>query len=128
MNMVELQKSIRSLLLTKTSRVYLDKAPPSAVYPYVVCGYPSSFVSDPGERVSLEIDVWDKSDDTILADNLVDSIIGDGSTNNPTGINRKSIYSSGTVAATAYFDSRQTVVDEDERIVRRQVRFILQCY
>jgi hypothetical protein len=84
-------KAIRTFLLTKTTRAYLQKAPENATFPYATFKLPSSFDSRPFEDFTLEIDLWDIAQDTTAIENLSDSIDGDGDALSPTGLNRKTI-------------------------------------
>ncbi|KNY24845.1 tail completion protein gp17 [Pseudobacteroides cellulosolvens] len=127
MNTIEFSKAIRSYLLTKHPRVYKEKAPATATFPYITFNLPSSSNTYPSEDFTLEIDIWDDKEDTTSLETLTDSIDGDGDALNPTGLNIKTIVSNG-LTATFYRETRGEVIDDDPRINRRQLRYRVRTY
>lgn len=127
MNTVELSKTIRTFLLTKCLRVYKQKAPEKAMFPYVTFKLPSSFDYNPAEDFVLEIDGWDISQDTTALELLMDSLDGDGDSLNPTGLHKKTIISNG-LTVTFYRETRGELDDEDPSINRRQIRYTARTY
>lgn len=127
MNMVNFIKSIRDYLLTKSDRVYFQRAPDTAPFPYVVFDLPTSNDTRPSQDFYLEIDGWDNNQDTNALENLIDSIDGDGDNLNPTGLNNKTL-STVDVTATFHRQNRGNIPDEDKRINRRQLRYSVRVY
>ncbi len=73
---VELRKLINTTLRTVHPRVYYQRAPETATYPYLVYDLPDSIDSSPVEQFNLEVDGWDKpsSGDTTALETLMDSV------------------------------------------------------
>jgi hypothetical protein len=129
MNTLELKKAIETFLKTKATRVYQRKAPAGVSFPYIVWNMPSSNSEySKREDIILEVDVWDNSNLTIIIDTLVGNIDGDGDIKNPTGLHRKNIFSNGVLSAKIYRTNRYEIEDENETLVRRQLRYKIQTY
>jgi len=75
---VELRKLINTTLRTVHPRVYYQRAPETATYPYLVYDLPDSIDSRPVEQFNLEVDGWDKpsSGDTTALETLMDDVDG----------------------------------------------------
>lgn len=125
METVKLLKAINSYLLTRCSRVYNEKAPQDAEFPYITYVISSSFDLNPGENCNLLIDIWDDKKETIGIETLVDRIDGNGNILNPTGLNRKIIFGEDNIIANAYRENRLNVLDPNEKLRRRQLRYRL---
>ena len=128
MNILKLQEQIVTFLKTKATRVYFQKAPDNATFPYIVYDLPNSGENFSREDFILEVDFWDNVLDTTVLETLVGSVDGDGHILNPTGLHRKNIYVNGVISAKFYRQARLTIVDEDDRIKRRQLRYQVQAY
>ena len=128
MNILKLQEQIFTFLKTKSSRVFFQEAPANTVYPYVVYDLPNSNENFEREDFVLEVDLWDDTTNTTAIETLVGNIDGDGHISAPTGLHRKNIYVDGVISAKIYRESRLTIVDEDPRIKRRQLRYQIQAY
>jgi hypothetical protein len=129
MNTLELKKAIETFLKTKATRVYQRKAPVNASFPYVVWNMPSSDTEySKREDIILEVDIWDNSNLTIVIDTLVGNIDGDGDIKNPTGLHRKNIFTNNVLSAKIYRTNRYEIEDENETLVRRQLRYKIQTY
>lgn len=128
MNILELQRQIKTFLSTKATRVYFRKAPENATYPYVTFDLPQSIENFSNrEDFVLEIDVWDNTNLTTTIDTLVGEIDGNGAVISSTGLHRKLIFVDD-LSAKIYRESRLAIEDENENIEHRQLRYNVQCY
>ena len=129
MNVLELKKQLQTFLKTKATRVYYERANHVSTYPYVVFNLRNS-IEQEGNREDfiLEIDVWGYEDGVTALETLVGNIDGDGSLTSPTGLHRKLIYVSDSISIKLYRESRLDIADSDERVRRRQLRYIAQVY
>ena len=122
--MIELRKALETLLKTSASNVYYQKAPKTAVMPYVVFDYPNSVDFGTLENFVLDIDVWDDAVDTTALETLIDSI--------DISLHKIQIMVTDKVAIIQYRENRMAPIDDDERINRRkyvyQVRTYLKTY
>jgi|GEM_PF-884562 len=129
MNILELRKQIQTFLLTKCPRVYYERATQTAVYPYIVFSLVDSREEEGNrEDFDLEVDIWDNSQSTTAIETLTGDVDGDGDISNATGLHRKLFYTSNTLSAKVYRDRRLSIIDEDVRIRRRQLRYYIQTY
>ena len=73
---VELRKLINTTLRTVHPRVYYQRAPETATYPYLVYDLPDSIDSSPVEQFNLEVDGWDKpsNGDTTALETLMSDV------------------------------------------------------
>jgi len=128
MNTLELQRQITTFLTTKAIRVYFEGAPDNAVYPYIVYNLVSSneMLSN-REDFDLEIDIWDNSSDTTNIETITGNIDGDGNVFTPSGLHRKMWFING-FSAKCYRINRLIIPDEDKRIRRRQLKYIIHSY
>lgn len=128
MNVIEFKKQIGAFLETKCDRVYYRKASNKKTYPYITFNFVDSRELEDREDFDVEIDVWDKGNGSTAIETLVGEIDGDGDKLNASGLNRKRIYVEGKVAARLYRDRRQDIIDDDDRIQRRQLKYISHTY
>lgn len=118
-NIVELRKAIVSTLKSINPRVYFQRAPDTAVFPYLVYDLPNSFNDDP-QIFTLDIDGWDNSKDTTAIETLMQSV--------DDLLNKKTIYTAGKVSATFYRDSKLGLIDDDPRINRRKYSYQIRVF
>lgn len=118
-NTVELLKIIQTFLKTKHTRVYFQKVPPKTSFPYISFLLSLSYDNKPSEDFTVDIDFWDINENTTTLEQLVDSV--DNSLNN------KTIQANG-ITASFYRETRQSLIDEDERINRRQLTYTVRTY
>lgn len=73
---IELRKVIAAALKTVHPRVYYERAPDKAQYPYLVWELPDSINDGYRERWRLEIDGWDApaNGDTVALETLMDKV------------------------------------------------------
>jgi len=123
-DILEIRKAIKSLLLTAHPRAYYQVAPKNVQYPYLIFDLPNSINTGEYEMFMLELDGWDQADDTTTLETMM--AVADGQ------INKNSVIldlgADGKAALTFFRDTRLSLTDEEERIKRRkyiyQMRFI----
>jgi hypothetical protein len=110
-------------------QVFQDKPPAPedtvepVVYPYIVYSLTIPDREVEQDRGILEIDFWDNSTKIAVFEALVTSVDGDGSKDNPTGLNELKYFSNG-LQAVFYREFRGSVPDPDPKIRRRQLRYL----
>jgi len=110
-----LRKVLHAYLKTLHPRVYFQNVPDDAVFPYVV--YNITNIYDGGEDeqlVSLEIDGWDKSDNSITLEDLMITI---------NQIN-KHVLSSDDLTVIFYLENKLALNDPDIKIKRRKYTYL----
>lgn len=122
-----LRAALQDLLLTACPRVYYQRAAPDAEYPRLVFDLPNSFDDGQFEVYRLEVDGWDDTADTAALEALMAAVDGDGDHAAPTGLHRR-VLSVGDLTATIYRESRLSLVDDDERLRRRQYVYTVKVY
>jgi hypothetical protein len=117
---LDLREIIRGLLLTAHPRVYYENAPKSAQMPYLVFDLPSSFDDGDTEVFVLDVDGWDSptNGDTTALETLMEAA--------DAALQRAVINQDG-IAAPIYRDSRLSLNEQDERIVRRKYTYQVRC-
>jgi len=124
--MNELRKSITVYLKTIHPRVYHERAPSTAVFPYLVFTCPLYPDGEGFEICVLTIDGWDKPThgDTTELETLMALVKGkkDPTTNLPTGLDKKTL-TNDELWVTYFLDNMLSVEDDDESIKRRQQNY-----
>ena len=118
--MTELHKYVFETLSAINSKCYLEKAKDSAVCPYIVFRFPTSVDDFQKEDFILEVDVWDNLSDTTRLEALVTSI--------DTALHSLKYYESGVLQTCIYRLNRLMLPDPDEKLRRRQLRYICKTY
>lgn len=117
---VELRKIVEMLLKEVNNNVYYVEATNKSPFPYIVFDFNTVDLNNyPREDVFLVVDVWDKSDDTMIIENLADDI--------EKKLNRLN-YPTATVLPTFFLSTRYNLSDENKLLKRRQLRFEIQNY
>lgn len=116
----DLIELIKTKLSTIASNVYYEVADEDALYPHVVFSFQQINLGDLSRQdYELDVDVWDKGEETETVENLCDSIehLLHGA-----NIPQKNIL------PTFYLIDRRILFDEDKEIRHRVVRFQIQNY
>jgi hypothetical protein len=116
---IELRKSIHSLLKSVHARVYFQNAPDNATYPYLVYDLPNSIDDGLMERFVLEVDGWDQSKDTTTIETLMSNMDAE--------MHRKVVVVNG-IAMIFYRENRLSLIDDDPRIRRRKYVYQIRTY
>ncbi|MGO5053584.1 hypothetical protein ACTQ6A_13950 [Lachnospiraceae bacterium LCP25S3_G4] len=116
----ELRKLVMQLLKTKCENIYYENAVNESMYPHVVFALSDINNNDLNRSdITLEIDIWDKSESAFLIENLSDEI---------EELFRSKNIPSNTILPTFYLIDRRKVLDEDKKIKHRLVRVLIQNY
>ena len=110
---LEIIKEVRNLLLAVHPRVWPERAPDGAQYPYLIIALPNAVDQGDTEVYVMDVDGWDAPANGSPAAleqlmHLADQ-----------ALQRKTIYLGG-LAFTIYRDNRLTLEDDDRRIRRRK--------
>ena len=115
MHLNELITLIRNTLLAVHPRVWLERAPVDAVYPYLLFRLTNSKVVEGGEDFILDVMAHDTSDDATALDQLADDAAA--------ALDRLS-HRGTSLAARFYRLGRKMVEDENKPDLRcRELRF-----
>lgn len=120
----QLKKLIRENLIQieGVKEVSFQMAKDDALFPHIVYYFDGDrALTDDNHRrdFSLFIDVWDKSTDSTLCNELTDSIVALFQAKNiPTE----------EILPTFYYESTTRVIDEDKTIKHNQIKFTVQNY
>ena len=116
-------------------RVFFEQAPqtdPSTnkapAFPYVVYNIPYTEENFETENLFLEIDFWDKTTNTTTLDGLVNTVDGNGSYTNPTGLHRYMHSVSGKPRLKMYRINKLAIPDPDPYLRHRQLRDLAKWY
>lgn len=113
--MIELRKALAAYLEAIHPRVYFQSALKGSEFPYLVYDFPSTI--DDGETletVVVDIDGWDKEQDTTVLETLMSSV--------NSGLNKKTL-TAGNTTAVFYVDIKLSLTDVDPRIRRRKYTY-----
>lgn len=114
--MIELRKAINSFLKQHHPRVYHQRATDQAVFPYIVYNLPNSFDNEQQEVFNLDVDVWDKGNDTTPIETLSGDLWR---------VLNRFEYIDPNIQFTVYRASRLTLDEDDINIKRRKLIFEL---
>lgn len=116
----DLKKLIMAQLKTLTSNVYYEIAADNALYPHIVFSFKMINLGDLWRQdYTLDVDVWDKGQNTTRIDSLCDDI--------EELLHMKNLPQTG-ILPTFYLIDRRSIIDEDKSIKHRLVRFQIQNY
>lgn len=121
MPFINLKQVIYNRIKTLTSSIYEYRALSTATFPYIVYNVLSDSKRNDSNGLSeiLEIDIWDNKLDSIRLENLVDSI---------ENLFNNYYYSDVKLSIKFDKDTRLSIPDEDENIIRRKLRYIVITY
>jgi hypothetical protein len=116
----DLKKLIMTQLKTLTSNVYYEIAADNALYPHIVFSFKMINLGDLWRQdYTLDVDVWDKGQNTTRIDSLCDDI--------ERLLHMQNLPQTG-ILPTFYLIDRRSIIDEDKSIKHRLVRFQIQNY
>ena len=114
----DLIELIKTKLSTVASNVYYEVADEGALYPHVVFSFQQINLGDLSRQdYELDVDVWDKSEETETVENLCDSI---------EPLLHGANLPQKNILPTFYLIDRRILFDEDKEIRHRVVRFQIQ--
>ena len=116
----DLKELVQTKLKTLTTDVYFEQAIDNALYPHIVFSLREVNLNDLHRQdYILEVDVWDKENDTTAVDALADNVEDLLHMQNLPQTN---------ILPTFYKIDRKSIVDSDKKIKHRLVRFQIQNY
>lgn len=116
----DLIELIKTKLSTVDSDVYYEVADEDALYPHVVFSFQQINLGDLSRQdYELDVDVWDKGEETETVENLCDSI---------EHLLHGANLPQKNILPTFYLIDRRILFDEDKEIRHRVVRFQIQNY
>ncbi len=116
----DLKKLIMTQLKTLTSNVYYEIAADNALYPHIVFSFKMINLGDLWRQdYTLDVEVWDKGQNTTRIDSLCDDI--------ERLLHMQNLPQTG-ILPTFYLIDRRSILDEDKSIKHRLVRFQIQNY
>lgn len=121
MNKEAIEIFIKSLLDQATNiQKYNDRAPTNSKYPYLIIDSSSVSINEyPRIDISLELNVWDRSQNYSSVNRVADEI--------QLFFDRKSFVNDQYVF-TFYIDSRDNLDDEDKTLKRCLIKYDLEIY
>lgn len=114
-----LRKLVKSQLQKVGGGTYHEKAPTDAAYPYKTFKLASASFMDVRDDQELEVDIWDRSDDPKIAEDIADDVEAlFADSNLPTP----------PIYPTFFRENRYTLDDPDKNLQHIQLRFLVQLY
>lgn len=111
--MIALRKSLTTFLKTIHTRIYFQRAPSTAAFPYLVFDFQLYPDGEGFELCTLSVDGWDNNPDTTALETLMASV---------KALDKKTL-TNVEQAVTFYLENMLPLTDEDESIRRRQYNF-----
>lgn len=111
--MIALRKSLTTFLKTIHPRLYFQRAPSTAVFPYLVFDFQLYPDGESFELCTLAVDGWDNNPDTTELETLMALV---------KSLDKKSLTNTEQ-SVTFYLDNMLPLTDDDESIRRRQYNF-----
>jgi len=115
---IKLRELIKAKLVLILPSVYFNRAPPSAVFPFISFSISSSYMDGEVEVWGLDVDVWDKNADTTTLENIANDICG--------SLHRAHLIGDG-ISIKIYKENRLSPDDDDPAIKRRKITFQARC-
>lgn len=114
-----LRKLITEKLRTVQGGVYHRIAPKDAAYPYKVFTLSDTSFTDERDDLEVEVDVWDRSEDSKTAEDIADLV--------------EDLFHNANLPAPPIFptffrENRYTLNDPDKTLQHIQLRFLVQLY
>lgn len=122
--MVSSTKNIRKLIKESLEQLgvkaYYEMATQDAPFPYITYEFENIDVSDKARRdISLTINAWDKTSDSVNIEDLADAIEDKMHYQN---------FQTDDILLSSYCVSRLSLPDEDPSIKRRQISVVMKYY
>ena len=116
---IALRKLVKEKLQTVPGETYHRRANSSASYPYKVFRLTSVNFTEDRDDLEMEVDVWDRSVDTKVVEDIADQI--------------EKLFSNAnlpqsTILPTFFRENRQNLDDPDKALQHIQLRFSVQLY
>lgn len=111
--MIELRKSLTAFLKTIHPRVYFERAPSTAAFPYLVFDFQLYPDGEGFEICTLAVDGWSKNPDTTELETLMASV----------KTLDKSVITNTELTVVFYLENMIPLVDDDETIRRRNYNY-----
>ena len=115
-----LKKLVQTKLKTLTSQVSFEIADDKALYPHIVFDFRRLDLGDLSRQdYILEVNIWDKSQNTVGIDTLADNV---------ENLLQAQNLPQDHVLPTFYLIDRHNIEDSDKNIKHREIRFQIQNY
>ena len=111
--MIELRKSLTTFLKTIHPRVYFERAPTTAAFPYLVFDFQLYPDGEGSELCTLAVDGWGNNPDTTELEVLMKAV---------KGLDKTTI-SNDELVVTFFLENMIPLTDDDESIRRRQYNY-----
>ncbi len=116
----DLKELVQAKLGTLDVSVYHEMAIDTAMYPHIVFSFERIELGDLSRQdYVLDVDLWDKTEDTTVVDDLADSV---------ENLLQAENLPQDNVLPTFYLIDRKNILDPDKYIKHRLVRFQIQNY
>lgn len=116
----DLKELVQAKLETLDVSVYHEIAIDTAMYPHIVFSFERIELGDLSRQdYVLDVDLWDKTEDTTVVDDLADSV---------ENLLQAENLPQDNVLPTFYLIDRKNILDPDKNIKHRLVRFQIQNY
>lgn len=114
-----LRKLVKEKLQTVPGGTYHRKAPKDAAYPYKTFTLASVAFTDARDDMVLEVDIWDRSLDPKMAEEVADQV---------EALFRNANLPTPPIYPTFFRENRYTLDDPDKNLQHIQLRFLVQLY
>jgi len=126
--MIELRTAIQKFISDIHERTSHEDSTFDEVFPYITYSLNSVSSKDENQELFvLEVDGWDKSDDSTTIEALMELIDGDGELVQPTGLN-KAVLTTSKIIAIVTRDLRYTVPDSQKAIKHKRYVYSISLY
>lgn len=110
---LEIRTILKAIIEECGCKAYYERANKNVLYPYAVFEFETTDISDIAKReIEVTINIWDKSDDSHIVEELADKVIH--------LINRNLLFPSGE-SLRIYGMAKRSLPDEDRTLKRRQI-------
>lgn len=111
---IEIRTLFKGIIEECGCKAYYERANKNILYPYAVFVFESANIMDLSKReIDVVIDVWDKSDDSSVVEDLADEIVNT--------INHKLLFPKEIPSLRIYGVKKRSLPDDDVTLKRRQI-------